>query len=252
MDLKQDMLKNLGVDDQVVAYRAYENLASFADVSTAPGKAALREQLATFLAQELNATDSGGKDDKGKDKPRVPRYNMRARNQMVRLLAVVGGVREVPVLAAAMKHLDLRESARCALDRIDGEAATNALIAALNEVGPEFRAGVVNSLGNRSGAKVIKTLQPLITDNDAAVRLAAADALAKTADAGSDAALTLMSKQECPCARKAAINARIRLAENLAQSGKKPAARKIFQSIAQSDADLPQRKAAEIGLKSLG
>jgi hypothetical protein len=252
MDLKIDMLRNLGAADPVVAFKTSQMLSTMAMASTAPDKSALRAEVAGFLAGELNATDPGGKDDKGKDKPPVQRYSTAVRNQVARLLGIVAGAAEVPALAQAMKDLDLRESARCALDRNRSPEATDALLAALAEVGPAFRVGVVGSLGDRGGERVTRALQGLADDEDVEVRLAAADALAKIPDAGNDAVLSQMSKQACPCTRETATKARIRLAETLARAGDKSAARRILQDIRQSDAAAPQKKAAEIGLKGLG
>jgi HEAT repeat protein len=252
MDPKTEMLKTLGSPDQATAYKAYQLLEMTALAYSAPDKQAPRQDMAAMLASELNATDPGGKDDKGKDKPPVQRYSMDVRRQIARLLGYVSGAAEVPALAAAMKELDLREEARCALDRNSSDEATDALLAALNEMGPRFRVGVVNSLGNRKGDKAVKALQSLVNDEDREVRIAAADALAKIPDLTSDTVLVTLSKQECRCTRQAAHKARVRLAETLAKAGDKTAARKIFQSVRHSEADEPQKKAADIGLKALG
>jgi hypothetical protein len=251
MDLKVEMLKSLGHADPVVAYKAYNSLETAALAFTAPGKTAVREEMAGFLAGELNATDSGGKDAQGKDKPPVARYTPAVRRQIIRLLAYVGGASEVPALAAALKDLDLREPARCALEANRSDQATDALLAALNEVGPEFRVGVVNALGGRGGEKAAKALQGLVNDEDREVRIAAAGALARIGDAGSDATLVALSKQECRCTRQAAHRARVRLAESLARGGDKITARKIYQDIRHSEAGEPQKKAAEIGLAAM-
>lgn len=252
MDSKVEMLKSLGSDKQVVAYKVYQTLEATAIAYTAKDKGPARQEMAGFLAAELNAQDPGGKDNKGKDLPPTPRYSAGVRRQIAGLLAYIGGAAEVPALAEAMKDLDVREAARMALDRNPSDEATEALIAALNEIGPAFRVGVVGSLGIRAGEKVVKTLQSLVNDPDGEVRIAAAQAMGKTADASSDAVLITLSKQECRCTRNAAYKARLQLAENLARKGDKGAARKICQSVLHSEADEPQKKAADIALKSLG
>jgi hypothetical protein len=251
MDARVQMLKDLGSADQAVAYKTYQLLEMTALAYTARDKAVPREEMAAFLAAELNATDPGGRDNRGNDKPPVPRYSMRVRRQIARLLGYVAGPAEVPALAAAMKDLELREEARCALDRNQSEAATEVLLAALDEVGPTFRVGVVGSLAERRGDNVVKALQALVNDEDRAVRVAAADALAAIPDVGGDDVLVTLSKQECRPVRQAAHKARIRLAETLAAAGDKTAARKILQSVRHSEAGEPQKKAAQIGLDSL-
>lgn len=267
MDLNEKNLKTLD-GDQVVAFQTYEALSGDALKSTAPGKTQDRKKIAAFLAAELNATDPDnspdpedkdkgkkgkGKEEKKKEKPRIVRYSFAVRNKVIRLLGIVAGGAEVPALVTAMKELELREAARCALDRVQSKAATDALIAALKDVGPEFRVGVVGSLGDRSGNKVVKALQGLADDVDHEVRLAAFDALAKIPDAGSDAVLAAAAKCKCPVARQGAIKARVRLAETLARSGDKANARRIYEDIRRSDAaGAPQKKAAEIGIKAMG
>jgi HEAT repeat protein len=251
MQARVEMLKDLDNADQAVAYKTYQMLEMTALAYTARDKAAPREEMAAFLAAELNATDPGGKDNNGNDKPPVPRYSMRVRRQIARLLGYVAGAAEVPALAAAMKDLELREEARCALDRNQSEAATEALVAALDEVGPTFRVGVAGSLAGRSGSSVTKALQALIDDEDGAVRVAAADTLATIPNADSHDVLVTLSKRECRPTRQAAHKARIRLAETLARAGDKAAARKIYQAVRHSEAGEPQKKAAGIGLDSL-
>ncbi len=259
MDLNVSTLKKLE-GDQVTVFQTYQTLADMALKSTAPGKDKDRQELAAFLASELNAMDPAppDKDDKDKkkdekkEKPPIQRYSFAIRNQIARVLGMVAGEAEVPALAAAMKELELREAARCALDRVKGNAADEALIKALEDVGPEYRVGVVGSLGDRNGDKVVKALQGLANDLDQEVRVAAFDALAKIPDASSDEVIAAAAKCKCPIARQAAVKARVRLAETLARSGDKSNARRILEDIRRSDANAPQKKAAEIGIKAMG
>lgn len=250
MKLTPQMLESLG-GDQVESYQAFETIEAEAWQATAPGQSARRAELARFLAAELNATDPGGKDDKGNDKPPVPRYGMRVRNQVARLLGIVATDAEVPALAAALDPFDLRESARCALDRVASPNSTDVLIAALGQVGPAFRVGVVGSLARRSGENVTRALRSLANDPDAEVRLAAADALAGMPDAANDEMLSTMSKSACRCTRSAANKARIRLAETLSRAGDTTAARRIYHSVLHSEADEPQKDAAKAALEAM-
>lgn len=260
MDLDTNTLKKLD-GNQVTAFQTYESLLDMARKATAPGKADDRKRIAAFLAAELNATDPAPKEEppKGKnnepvkEKPPVPRYSMSARSQIIQLLGIVAGDDEVPALVTASQELTLREPVRGSLDRMRGQAATDALLAALTDVGPEYRVGVVNSLGVRGGKKVVQALQGLTDDVDNEVRLAAWDALARIPDAGSDAIIAAAAKCKCPVARLGANKARVRLAETLARSGDKAAARRIYEDIRRSDTVAPaQKQAAEIGIKALG
>lgn len=250
MDLNATTLEKLD-GDPAVSRQVLAELESMARQATAPGQDARRAEIASFLATELNAVRPGGKNDKGEDKPPVQRYSARVRNTIAQLLGIVGGPEQVAALALALLDLDLRESARCALDRIDSSASTSALILSLGASGPRFRAGVVNSLAARGGERVVKVLQSLVSDEDQEVRMAAVDAMAKIPDASSDAVLAGLAEAPCPCTRQAASKARIRLAEKLAQAGDGVAARRIYQAIRNSEADAAQKKAAELGLAAM-
>ena len=250
MDLTVDTLRKLDAD-ATTSYQAYQALETAARQNTATDRAAQRGAMAAFLASELNATDPGGKTAEGKDKPPEARYSKRVRNRVAQLLGIVGDAAEVPALATAMQELELRESARCALDRNRSEAATDALIASLAEIGPDFRVGVVGSLAKRAGEKVIRALQPLVDDEDTQVRLAALEAMAVLPEPQNEAAMLKLATSPCPCTRQAAAKARVRLAETLAKAGDKLSARRIWQAVRNSDADEPQKHAAERGLASL-
>ena len=105
-------IEDLGNDDQVVAFKAYQGLLIAVTRAGAPGKDSERAKLAGSLAQELNATKPGGKDNKGKAKPAVIKHSARIRNLVARLLSYVGGENEVETLVKALDDLEVREMAR--------------------------------------------------------------------------------------------------------------------------------------------
>ena len=152
---------------------------------------------------------------------------------------------EAPALKQSLADFESRELARFALDRMTCQAATDALAeAALEAVGAEFRVGVVNALGRRSGSGVVNALKKCATDADPHVRLAAAEALANHPDASADELLVAAGKQSGDRAALRMAKARIRLAEGLVRAGQQEAGKKIYQAVAQSDAEGPQKKAA--------
>ena len=65
------------------------------------------------------------------------------------------------------------------------------------------------------------------------------------------ASLAKATQAPCPGCRARANKARVRLAETLCQAGNKPAARRVYKAIRASNAGAAQKKAAEIGLKTL-
>lgn len=240
----EELANQLNSSDQPTVYRAKKQLAAMAAAAGAPGKAGDRTQLASALVKAETA-----KNEKGEAK-----YSAKARGELARTLSEVGGDREVPGLAETLKDFDAREMARFSLDRMTCQAATDALCdAALNAVGVEFRIGAINALGRRSGSQIVDVLKACAGDNDPELRLAAAEALANHSDASADPLIAELVKQDGQRAALRATKARVRLAARLAGAGQKEAAKKIYQSIAQSDtAAAAQKKAAAIGLTQLG
>lgn len=162
-------VSKLNDKDQVTAYKAQEAIQLACYAAMSPAKRTERAELAAAIAGEFQA--------KGPDNKPEPKYDVRTRNLLLNYLVYVGTDAEVPVLAEAMKELDFRENARRALDRNPSEAATAALVAALDRCGPIFWMGVIGSLAGRKGADVEKALNAAATDTDPQVRLAACRAL---------------------------------------------------------------------------
>lgn len=245
----EQLSDQLASSDQAKVYRAKRALADLTAAAGAAGKDKERAELAASLAKIVAATKPKG----GKDKTPVPAYSARVRDEICRALAAVGGDMEAPALKQALADFESREMARFALDRMTCQAAADVLAeAALQSVGAEFRVGVVNALGRRSGSGVVDALKKCATDADPHVRLAAAEALANHADASADELLVAAGKHAGGRAALRATKARIRLAETLVRAGQKDAGKKIYQAIAQSNARAPQKKAAQQALSQLG
>ena len=241
----EELSNQLNSGDQPTVYRAKRQLAEMATAAGAPGKAGERAALAAALVKAETA-----KNDKGD----AAKYSAKARGELARTLSEVGGDREVPGLAETLKDFDAREMARFALDRMTCQAASDALAdAALNAVGIEFRIGAINALARRSGSQIVDVLKACAGDNDPEIRLAAAEALANHSDATADPLIAELAKHGGQRAALRATKARVRLAGRLAGAGQKEAAKKIYESIAKSDAAAAaQKKAATIGLAQLG
>ncbi len=244
-------IEDLGSDDQVVAYQAYQSLLATVRGAGAPGNESKRAEVAGELAGELTATRPGGKDDKGKEKPPVIKHAARIRNQVARLLSYVGGENEVGALAAAMEDLDVREMARFALDRNTAYGATKALVDGLDKIGPAFRVGVINGVAKKNGYDSVQAIRKVTKDADAAVRMAAIEALATMADPEGDKFIAKATKRGSAQDRMRAHKARVRLAEGLRAAGNHTVAASVYRAIRGSDAAAPQKKAAELGLKAL-
>lgn len=238
------LIAELGTPDPAKVFAAQKALTDRVTRATAPGQEAERKALAATLAEQLNATTGEGKDKK-------LTYNSDIRNRICRLLGYMLDADVVPALVEASRDDNVREMARFAMDFNTSDAATQALADALDNVGPDFRTGLVNALGRRKGPVALAALQKAARDHDPEVRMAAVEALANFPVPNNDFIIMRAVHTKDPAMRNRACRARIRLAETLRKAGRKPAARKIYQAIRLSDAGTAQRRAAEIGLKAM-
>ena len=261
-----EKLAELAGDDQAKAFNARYQLLEAAYQSTRPGNQAEQSALADALAAELTAkvpVETKADEKKKKDAPEERfKHSTKVRREAIEILGVVAGPKQVPAIVSALDELELRETARCALDRVGGKEACAALIAALDRVGSEFRVGVAGSLAKRRGDDVLRALKGLATDTDLEVRLAAVEALAELGDPDCESAMvqayraptTPTAAHDRPLSPRGELRitkARIRLAERLRLAGHKTAARYIYHSILGEGAPLPQIKAAQIGIEQM-
>lgn len=249
MDIIIQTIEKLGNPDQAQAYQARRALEELISLAGGPGQ----DKLARALASELNAKREIKEGNKTREEIK---YNAATRSTIARYLALVAGPEEVPALAEAMNDLDVRESARWALDRIQCAEATSALInAAVEGIGPEFRVGAINALGRRQGPEIAEALRKCAQDPYVEIRLTAAEALANHADPANDMAISEAASGEGVFAERAKARlakARIRLAETLVRSGDKAAGKKIYEAVLSSHPDTAQKEAAELALTQIG
>jgi len=99
-----------------------------------------------------------------------------------RQLARIGGEERVDDLAPLLRDERLSDGARYALERIEAEAATDALRDALEEVDGLRRIGVINSLGERRDAKAVPPVAALLPELDRATTRAAVEMLGEVGD----------------------------------------------------------------------
>lgn len=114
---------------------------------------------------------------------------------------------EVAHWSAQLKSADQEErrDAAMKLSRIEGSAATSALVSALTDPSPLVRAAVAASLGERADTSVASPLAArLASDKDAFVRKTAAYALGRFSGTERTAALIVALKDKDPEVRGAA------------------------------------------------
>jgi hypothetical protein len=244
----EKMVRQLGEKEQVIAFYSYQELLHVVNRASRTGNESTREAVAAELARELSASVPGGVDQRGNTLPPKPKHSAAVRNKVARLLSYVAGENEVTALEKALGDLEVREMARFALETNTSDAATRALIAALDLVGPVFRVGVVNSLGKRKGPEVVAALRTAAADPE--LRIAAVEALSNFPDPSSDTIIAEASESGSSEDRSRAQVARVRLAYTLRQAGNEAAAARVYEAIKASEAAAPQKKAAVMGLSA--
>lgn len=148
-----------------------------------------------------------------------------ARDAYCRDLSVLGTSASVPALAPMLLKADTAEMARYALERIPGQAATDALRKALPQAPPSAKTGIVNSLGRRRDAASVPAIKPLLTASDP--RLVEASATALSHIGTPDARHALISSTVSPAVADALLM--------VASNEKGPAADQIYKKLQTSD-----------------
>ncbi len=241
-DIKE-LVKQLGAD-QETAYKAEKALRELVTRASAPDQDSERKEIASALAGELMAR----REKQKKEDPDEYQHSPRVRSTVARLLSLVMTDESIMALMGCLRDLQVRESARYALDTSVSRGTTKALILALDEVGPEFRVGVVGALARRRTDEVLKVLQGVAADDpDEDVRWAAIEALGNFPEPANDA--IIREGGQGWRSRSRVLVARLRLADTLRKAGKLSEAGEIYRSIRSSDAPAHYRRAADIGLK---
>ncbi|MHC4443764.1 MAG: HEAT repeat domain-containing protein [Planctomycetota bacterium] len=250
-----ELVKQLGSDNQQDAFIAYQELLQkiLQTTSYRSRRKRLHVPMAVELVTELEAMAKPAQEKK-KKKPQSPKpvHSVQVRNKILRLLSFVAGPGQMPAVGRALKDLQTRDMALYLLVRNSSPNATDLLIGALDQVGPNFRVAVVNALAKREVSNVWATLKKVADqDQDSQVRIAAIEALAKFAEITGDTTIAQATKDDSKCIRERAHKTRVRLAETLLNAGKRDDAARVYKAVLSSDAGKPQKKAAKMGLEVL-
>lgn len=146
-------------------------------------------------------------------------------------LGVFGGPAAVPALAALLDQEPLADYARSGLEAIQDPSAGKALRQALGRVNGRFLAGVVNSLGVRREIAAVPDLQRLALDAKSGV---ASEALASLGMIGTGEAAKTLQKvlTDGPAdLRIPAAHASLTAAAQLAKDGNLVAARVLLECV---------------------
>jgi HEAT repeat protein len=255
-------IRQMGDRDQVVAYFAYQSLLELVLHSSAPERGGEQSTVAAALGEALTLRAAPRQGAGGQPAPvsgnpflaavarqaAAYQHPARVRSHLARLLGYLPVETAVPYLAKALEDLEAREMARCSLESNPSEAATDALIGALDSTGATFCAGTVNALARKKGDRVEAALRKAAEDPQEEVRIAALYALADRPEPAHDAILDRASRSASAAERRVAHVSRARLVETLCAAGEKQAAERIAKSILASGAPDPQKRAARLAL----
>jgi len=177
-----------------------------------------------------------------------------ARIKALFILESTGTDETVPALAALLKDPDakMRERARAGLERIPGKASSQALLAALASATGDFRRDIILTLGQKKATEAVEALLGEAKSSDAAIRLAAIDALARIGDPKGREAILAAVRELDGMQRKTAVDDYLRLADHLALAGDNQAAMAIYSGVLERSKSDPARCAALVGLGKTG
>jgi HEAT repeat protein len=153
-----------------------------------------------------------------------------AQDFVCRKLRAIGTARSVATLAGLLGNEELSHLSRYALERLPAPEASAALRNALPQVSGKLKAGVIASLGVRRDNAAVNALAAMLSDPDALVAVAAAQALGAIRSA--HAAKALESATPNAAAAPAATDALLACAEQLLKDGNARNALAIYRRLA--------------------
>ena len=142
-----------------------------------------------------------------------------------------GGPESVPALAALLNHEQLADYARSGLEGIQDPSAGKALREALGQLNGRNLAGVVNSLGVRREVAAVPDLQKLALDSKRGVAPEALAALGMIATPEATKTLQTVLADGPADLRVPAAHAALTAAEQLANKGNATLARGLLESV---------------------
>lgn len=148
-----------------------------------------------------------------------------------RQLSVIGTEEAVPTLSEMLTQPEVSEMALYALERIPGEAADDALCKALDKTSGKIKIGIINSLGQRKSKTAVAPLGKLLSSSDEQIANSVAASLGKIADLSAADRLCDALERTTGSRRAVLADACLACAYNLAASGNKKAAARIYKKL---------------------
>ncbi len=171
---------------------------------------AVEKRFSQFL--KSNATDAG-------------------KDQICRLLSVVGTAESVPALAELLVVPKSSDMARYALERIPGPEAGKVLLQSLAKTSGKTRIGIVNTLGMRKESSAVAAISGLLKDKDVPTAVAAANALGQIGGPAATKALAGVRSKAGGDLKLQVTDAYLRCADRTLAGGGKQEALSIYRSL---------------------
>jgi HEAT repeat protein len=206
----------MGHDDLNVRYAARAAMENIVHHAGRPGGVEERADACAALVKLLGADQSAN-----------------VRRESVHLLGYIAGDRSAPAVAALLADPDphVRETARLSLEIIPGEAATDALLAAIEKAEDAQKGDFLYSLSKRNAARAVPVALALAGSGADAVRLAALEALARMTAPESIEAFEKAIEKSKDAALEKVLGEYLRLADRLAASVDKAKAPPIYRRV---------------------
>ncbi len=170
----------------------------------------VEKRFSQFL--QSNATDAG-------------------KDQICRLLSVVGTAESVPALAELLVTPKSSDMARYALERIPGPEASKVLLQSLSKTSGKTRIGIVNTLGMRKENNAVPAISGLLKDKDVPTAVAAANALGQIGGSPATKALAGARGKASGELKLQITDAYLRCADRSLASGGKQESLSIYRSL---------------------
>lgn len=158
-------------------------------------------------------------------------------------LSIYGTATAVPALAPLLKDPQLASWARIALEAIPGPEADKALRDAVSVTKGRLQQGVINSIGVRRDENAVPLLSQKLQDSDPEIIASAAVALGRIGGDDAAKALTKALGGSPEAARMYVAEGAIRCAEGFLNAKKHGKARKLYDSVRESN--VPKHKMLE-------
>lgn len=176
--------------------------------------------LQAVIRRSLGSPQALGAIEKTMQRLLAKETSLAVKDFACRELSTIGTASSVAALAALLGNPETEHMARYALERIPGEEADKALLAALTDTTPATTTvGILSSLGVRRSPGAARVIGRIATGDDAAAAAAAIQALGIIGSADTSAVLRRLHGTVSPDRRRAVLDAMALCADQLAADG---------------------------------